>query len=478
MEQTVGGDDSFTKNLFADPSFLGVWHSDIQITSTRNIAESVKRTLLENEVVLIINYDMFSKTKVQNPYSQYRMSFVDRDIESLGMIPDHDDRLCVIMVYLDPVLSGVAGTENLETLKIAHPEKCHVIRYGKQEQLHTTVKDEAKEIIMKFVTKIAEQRSNSAQNSYDPKIIGRSETIKKEIKKVETIAKYDSSVLIIGESGTGKELFAKKIHEMSNRSKGPFKTINCGAISENLIESELFGHEKGAFTGAITQRAGVFEEANTGTLFLDEIGELPYPMQAKLLRAVEYKIFSRVGSNKDIAIDVRIVAATNKDMKSAIRRKEFREDLYFRLAQQTIKLPNLNERGSDIRLLAQFFLDRHNDKYKTAKVFGRGAVTLFETIEWPGNIRQLSNVVEALAVYSLSGEISRAQVEEALKMELGIEHGITVGSLSSLDEIEKEHIISVFKKMNSNLMRTAKVLNIDPKTLRRKLKECGSNVDT
>lgn len=222
------------------------------------------------------------------------------------------------------------------------------------------------------------------------KMVGRSEVMRKIFRSVERIAKSDATVLVTGASGTGKELVARAIHDYSPRSKGPFIAVNCGAIPENLIESELFGHEKGAFTGATNRREGRFEAANSGTLFLDEIGELDSAVQVKLLRALQERTFERVGSSQSISVDVRIVSATNRDLAQEVSNGNFREDLYYRVAVVPVALPSLRERREDIRLLANTFLARIGPEKKlTAAALGS-----LEGYNWPGNVRELENAIE------------------------------------------------------------------------------------
>jgi transcriptional regulator with PAS, ATPase and Fis domain len=218
------------------------------------------------------------------------------------------------------------------------------------------------------------------------------------VKLIERVAPSGTNVLILGESGTGKELVARALHELSAVASGPFIAVNCGAIPETLIESELFGHKKGSFTGAVADKPGLFEAADGGTLFLDEIGELPLSMQVKLLRALQDRTVRRVGENRDVKVTARIVAATNRDLEEGVRRGTFREDLYFRLNVIQIETPPLRIRGTDIEVLAQIFLDRMSSKLKRKfSGFSPEALSVLRTHRWPGNIRELENVVERAA---------------------------------------------------------------------------------
>jgi two-component system, NtrC family, nitrogen regulation response regulator NtrX len=230
-------------------------------------------------------------------------------------------------------------------------------------------------------------------------IIGKSEAIRRVIEMADRVARTDARILITGSNGTGKELVARRIHEMSNRSAGPFVEVNCAAIPSELIESELFGHEKGAFTSAIKQRKGKFEQATGGTLFLDEIGDMSLSAQAKVLRALQESIISRVGSDSAVKVDVRVVAATNKNLSDEIEKGNFREDLYHRLSVILIRVPSLHERLEDIPLLANYFIQQICGEYgMPEKTISEDAVLELQKIEWRGNIRELRNVIERLII--------------------------------------------------------------------------------
>jgi transcriptional regulator with GAF, ATPase, and Fis domain len=251
------------------------------------------------------------------------------------------------------------------------------------------------------------------QNKID--IIGQSQSIKKIFDLIDKVADSDSTVLICGESGTGKEVVAKRIHFQSLRADKPFIPINCGAIPEALLESELFGHEKGAFTGAITTRLGRFELAHGGTLFFDEIGEMPYPLQVKLLRAIQEREFERIGGSKSIQVNVRILAATNIDLEAAVLAKQFRKDLFYRLNVIPMTLPSLNNRKEDIPLLITHFLEKCNQKKQTAITgISDDALRLLVAYSWPGNIRELENIVERIVVLKGEGMVSPEDLPEKI----------------------------------------------------------------
>lgn len=237
-------------------------------------------------------------------------------------------------------------------------------------------------------------------------IIGQSGPVKEMLKMIERVAKAKTNVLIIGESGTGKELVARMIHDLGPLKKEPFVPVNCGAITETLIESELFGHKRGSFTGAVGDKDGLFKAADGGTLFLDEVGELPLAMQVKLLRAIQEKSIRRVGDNETIKVDVRIIAATNRDLEQLAKDGKFRDDLYYRLNVIQIKTPPLRERKSDIPLLIEHFLKRFNEKQgRNIRGLSREASEVMMTYSWPGNIRELENVMQRLVTLETGDEI-------------------------------------------------------------------------
>src|SRR6202040_3037759 len=232
-----------------------------------------------------------------------------------------------------------------------------------------------------------------------PRIVGEHASIREISQQIQRIAATDSTALLLGESGTGKELFARAVHHLSNRREQPFVALNCAAIPEGLVENELFGHERGAFTGAGARKIGKMDLAHRGTLFLDEIGELPLAIQAKLLRVLEERRFERVGGTQEIEVDVRILTATNKDLRAAVADKTFREDLYFRISAVPITIPALRERGNDVLLLAEHFLERFKREFrKPALALTEDARERLLTYPWPGNVRELQNAIERAAI--------------------------------------------------------------------------------
>lgn len=307
-------------------------------------------------------------------------------------------------------------------------------------------------------------------------ILGCSQALAKEIKRVRKLAPTKSPILIFGESGTGKELFARAIHVNSPRRNKPFKVINCAALTESLLESELFGHVRGAFTGAISDRKGVIEAADGGTLFLDEIGDMPLTMQAKILRTFEAGEVTRVGSTEMRHIDVRFVAATHHDLWERVEAGKFREDLFFRLhAHGAIRLPSLRERREDIPLLIQHFLKQANqDNERHIKGVTPETLRKLSNHGWRGNVRELRNVIERMVIEAEGDMLGADDLPENLR---GTTEIVAVGAPNlaglSMAEVERLHIINTLRLTGGNRERAAKILKIGARTLYRKLKDFG-----
>lgn len=298
-------------------------------------------------------------------------------------------------------------------------------------------------------------------------IIGASPKMQEVYNLVSQVAESDISVLILGETGTGKELIARAIHYNSPRRNSPFVILNCAAIPDELLESELFGHVKGAFTGAIRDKAGKFEAADTGTIFLDEIGELKGGLQAKLLRVLQDQEFDKVGGTKPIKVDTRIVSATNKDLEAEAREGQFREDLYYRLNVVSIKLPPLRERREDVPLLTNHFLKKHSPK-KTPKKLAPETLDLLMKYDWPGNVRELENVIERAIVLGKDKEILPGDLPQKIQ-NLEKHRKVVVLDVPdtgvALDEVEKELILTALKRTGGNQTRAARFLGISRSAL-------------
>lgn len=307
--------------------------------------------------------------------------------------------------------------------------------------------------------------------------VGNSPVLMSVLDDIETVADTPVSVLILGESGTGKELVAKNIHRLSNRSSAPFVVVNCAALPAELIESELFGHEKGAFTGAVDKRTGKFELANGGTLFLDEIGELPMALQGKLLRVLQEKELEHVGGNKVVKVDVRIIAATNRNLEKEVAEGNFRLDLFFRLNVYPITLPPLRERKEDIPLLGTFFLEEAARRFgKTAApALSAGAIRKLQRYQWPGNIRELENLMERMVIRFRQPVILESDLPELNNISLPGEQDI-----QTLVQREAEHIIMVLKKCNGKIFGkggAAEILGLPSSTLTSRIKKLGIKKD-
>lgn len=302
-------------------------------------------------------------------------------------------------------------------------------------------------------------------------IIGNSKKMQEVFDIIKKISNVNVNVLIEGQSGTGKELVAKAIHNNSDRKNNPFIAINCSAIPENLLESELFGHVKGAFTGATEFQKGVFEQANEGTLFLDEIAEMPYNLQAKLLRVIETWELKPIGSDKTKKIDVRLISATNQKLKNAITEKRFREDLYFRLATVSITLPPLSERVSDIPLIVNYYLKILSAKLDKDLKINSDALTLLMGQSWKGNVRELENVLEQAAITASHDTITPESFNITPTKANTLEETIISANSISLKDLEKQYIKKVLEETNWNKLQASQVLKIDRKTLYKKIKE-------
>jgi DNA-binding NtrC family response regulator len=312
-----------------------------------------------------------------------------------------------------------------------------------------------------------------------PRIIGESETLKRAVGETQRVALTEATVLLLGESGTGKELFARAVHHLSTRRDNPFVAINCAAIPETLIENELFGHERGAFTGASDRRQGKFELASGGTVFLDEIGELPLGVQGKLLRAIEEKVVDRIGGRAPVAVDVRVVAATNKDLKAAVENGQFRGDLFFRLAVFPIEVPPLRDRGDDIVLLAQHFAGEIGRELRGREAqLSPNAIDSLKQHHWPGNVRELENAIERACILTDTLVLEPADLglgptthEAESLAELDLSGTLSDVAHRALRVVERKKILRALEANSGNKSKTAEDLGVSYKTLLNKIKE-------
>jgi len=397
------------------------------------------------------------------------------------------------IMIADLVMPGMDGIELMKRAKAQQPniEVIIITAYASIPTAITAMKEGAYDYIEKpfcperaelLVKKLAEHQELVEENlslrqkledrySFE-NIIAKSSKMQRVIEVIKVVARSNATILITGESGTGKELVARAIHSQSDRRSKPFVAVSCAALPESLLESELFGHEKGSFTGAYAQKKGKFEFANVGTLFLDEIGEMSANIQVHLLRVLEEKEFTRVGGNEPIKVDVRVISATNKDLRKAIEKQEFREDLYYRLNVVNIELPPLRERKEDIPLLAEHFLHKFAvENRKEVIEFSPEVIESLLAYDWPGNIRELENSIERAIILSRDSSITTADLPQ--------ENVSLVGSASigkNLKEVEKAHILNVLRETSENYSEAARILGVSRMTLYNKAKEYGFDV--
>ncbi|TNF50512.1 MAG: sigma-54-dependent Fis family transcriptional regulator [Deltaproteobacteria bacterium] len=400
------------------------------------------------------------------------------------------------LVLLDIWMPGMDGMETLTKIRDIYPDQLVVIMSG-----HGTIETAVKATKLgayDFIEKplslekvllsiqnaakvgqlVEENRELKAKIGKEHEMVGNSKPIKDLKKQIKIAAPTSGWVLITGENGTGKELVARAIHQNSNRQACPFIEVNCAAIPEELIESELFGHEKGSFTGATTQRRGKFDQAHKGTLFLDEIGDMSLKTQAKVLRILQEHKFERVGGNKTIEVDVRVIAATNKDLEKEIADGRFREDLYYRLNVIPFHVPPLRERKADIPHLATHFLEYFCSKEsRDTKVLDEEALQAIKNYSWPGNVRELKNLIERLVIMSPGNTITRNQLPQAVSdkketLEKAQEtHSFSAATFrSAKEEFEKEFLIQKLEENEWNISRTAEAIEVERSNLHRKIK--------
>jgi DNA-binding NtrC family response regulator len=329
------------------------------------------------------------------------------------------------------------------------------------DDLSHLIRNAATQVALKKENKNLKDKISTLVDVED--IIGESEALKGVLEEVEHVAQSNSTVIITGESGTGKELVARAIHSNSSRKYFPLISVHCGALTESLLESELFGHEKGAFTGAAFNRKGRFEMADGGTIFLDEIGTITPKMQIELLRVLESKSFVRVGGNKEISSDFRVICATNRDLGEMVKNGTFREDLYYRLNVVNIRIPPLRERPEDIPILVDHFIRKYCTSMSRDMIsIEPAAMRHLESFEYPGNVRELENMIERAIV------VGNGKVISLKDLPMGKE--VISSSIESLDELEKRHIAKILEKYSWNISRSAKALNVDRATLYNKIR--------
>ncbi len=325
-------------------------------------------------------------------------------------------------------------------------------------------------LLLRDLRRENEELREAIDNRRYGELVGAGPSMREVYRRIEKVAPTDVTVLVQGETGTGKELVAREVHRRSPRGAGPFVAVNCAAIPEGLLESELFGHVKGAFTGAVATRAGRFQAASGGTLFLDEIGEMPPSLQVKLLRAIQERVVQRVGDSRTEPVDIRVVAATNRNLEDEVRAGRFREDLYYRLHVVTISLPPLRERGDDVTVLGRWFLQRYAAEFDSrARGFAPGALAALRKYHWPGNIRELENRVKKAAVLADGPLVTAEDLDlrqDALETTLPL--------ADAIEEFRKRYISEILERNGGNRTKTAKDLDVDPRTVFRHLEKLES----
>ena len=371
------------------------------------------------------------------------------------------DLACVVMTAFGSVESAVEA-----------------MKAGADDYLTKPLNFDAVSLILeRSVERLAMQRELQQLRSAESKpqaqrIVGHSQPVQEMLTLVDQVADSRATVLVSGESGTGKELVAQRIHDRSSRAGRPFVRLHCAALAESLLESELFGHEKGAFTGASSRRKGRFEEADGGTLFLDEIGEIPESVQVKLLRFLQMREFERVGGNETLSVDVRVVAATNRDLEAAVEEGRFREDLYFRLNVIHVEAPPLRARVGDVPVLARFFVARYAEENgKEITEITPAAMGQMEAYDWPGNVRELENVIERAVVLASDKEIGVDQLPPHLKEQKAtIGEGIHVPG-ATLEELERYAILKTYEATGGSTSETAELLDISVRKVQYRLRD-------
>jgi len=411
-----------------------------QVFTASNVPEAIK--LLEGDVVDLVITDL-------------KMPGIS-GLDLVRHVRENMRDTEVMMITGYPSINGA-----VEAIKTGAEE--YLAKPFTEDELFTAVR---RALDKQYQRKMAQsQPEQNLSGSYG--LIGESVPMRKVFHDIEKAASASATVLISGESGTGKELVARAIHYHSPRASAPFVPVNCGAIPEELLESELFGHIKGAFTGATETRAGFFQTADGGTIFLDEISEMQPPMQVKLLRVLQDREIYMVGSTRPIKVDIRILASTNKDLAGLVKKSLFREDLFFRINVITIGIPPLRERGDDILLLTQYFINKFTEELGKPKLqFADHVLQVLNSYHWPGNVRELENVIQRLVVMTDGNLVEVPDLPSLMRFSALRETGLN----RTLAEVEAEYIRNVLVSVDGNRTRAAEILGIDRKTLREKLR--------
>ncbi len=455
------------KKLFLEKSFQVETCSDGKLALYKLEQEDFDMAILDLKMPEMTGFEVLTQIKTQKP-----------------------ELPIVLMTAQDTMKNAVEAMKQGAFDYITKPFELDELEVIVDRALQTKkLTDDVKELQQELQTKQFDRQA---------KIIGKSRSIREVYKSIGKVANSNVSVLITGESGTGKELLAKAIHLASPRASAPFIAVNCASIPKELLESELFGYRKGAFTGADESRAGYFEAANHGTLFLDEIGDMPISLQAKLLRSLQEGEIQRLGSTQSISIDVRILSATNQDLAKMVEEKQFREDLFFRLNVVPLVLPPLREREEDIEILAQYFIEKYSKEFSCpSKVLSEECIQLIKAYPWPGNVRELENVIKRTLVMSAGNvisakemtpmlrekkaKLSKAEVEQrsledliSEKLSQFLDKFHELGSMELYETLlpmfERPLLNLILQKTNGNQIQAAKVLGINRNTLRKKIR--------
>ncbi len=448
------------------------------------------------EKILIVDDEVFIRENLERLIRKdgYAPIATGSPDEAINIVAAED----ISLVLLDLNLGSSSGLDVLRAMREVDPEilviiitgygtvesAVEAIKIGAYDYIKKPFKADAIHLIMKLALETQNLRRKVKRLSRADdgiNMVGSSPALEQIFQQIREVAKHENAtVLITGDSGTGKELVAQAIHNLSPRKERPFIEINCGSLPFNLLETELFGHERGAFTDAKMRKIGLFEEANSGSVFLDEIGEMDLNLQVKLLRVLEDRKIRRLGGNRNIDINVRIIAATNADLKGSLERKEFREDLFYRLNVFPIHIPPLRERRDDIPLLLEFFLQRFSKEFnKLMRRFSPEAIDLVVRYHWPGNVRELRNVVERICImYNveqiLPEHLPREIWGEAPQSEISFAHEIPPEGIvleDVMDRVEKDLVGKAFQISGGNVSKTARILNVPRGTLRYKLEK-------
>ena len=435
--------------------------------------------------ILVVDHELVIRESLHGwlKKSGYQVDTAEGGSAALAML----EKTAYDLLFLDIMMPVMSGIEVLEVVKEDYPQTLVVMitAYGSVETAVQAMKRGANDYLMKpfdpdqlslLTEKLMQQKRIMDENIFlreqmaeairFENLVGRSEAMQELFTLIQDVAESDSPVLITGETGTGKELVAKAIHAKSARCNGPFIAVNCGGFPENLLESELFGHERGAFTGAHRAKKGRLDLAHHGTLFLDEVGTVPPKMQVDLLRVLETKEFHRLGGTAEIEVDFRTIAATNRDLQQAIEKGEFRQDFFYRLNVISLHIPPLRERRDDIPLLAEHFLDRYSrETNKDIDTINKEAMGLLRQYDWPGNVRELENAIERAVVI---GKKRRLDPEEFSFL---APHLSAAAETYSLEKTQVAHLFKVLKEFDWNITKAAQALEINRVTLHKKIKK-------